>query len=152
MILKLLTVWLVEALAAALLLGGLFGALSAPDVTNFLSMLPGVWALAAGIAAVLFLHGYYLLAALAGVFFRSRKLWVYPPISATIFVIYTHIVFIRLKPDLSSSGRATEFPFLIVGACLVFACAMVGNLILSKWVRTGSSIQSVLPTDQRGLA
>lgn len=152
MIVKRLAVWLLEALAATLLLGGLFGALSSPDLTNFLSILPGVWALAAGIAAVLFLHGYYLTTAVAGVFFRGRKLWVYPLIAATLFVIHTHIVFFRLKPDLSSSGRATEVPFLFGGACLIFACAIGGNLILRKWARVGSNAHSVLPTEQRGLA
>lgn len=139
MILKRLVVWLLEAITAALLLGALFGALSSPDLSNFFSILPGVWALALGISAVLFLHGYYLTMALAGVFWRSRKLWLYPPIAATLFLVHTHIIFFRLHSDLSSLGRATELPFLVGGACIVFACALGGNWILQKWVRLGGN-------------
>ena len=139
MIVKRLVVWSLEAIIAALLLGGLFGALSSPVLSNFLSILPGVLSLAIGISAVLFLHGYYLTTALAGVAWRSRKLWLYPAIAATLFLVHTHIVFFRLNPDLSSSGRTTELPFLVVGACIVFACALGGNWVLHKWVRLGGN-------------
>ncbi len=139
LILKRLAVWLGEALVTTLLFGALFGALSSNDVGTVFSILPGVWALGLGVGAILFLHGYYLTTALAGVVWRSRKLWLYPMIAATLFVIHTHIVFFRLKPDLSSSGRAAELPFLIGGACIAFLCAFAGNVVLRKWSQTGSS-------------
>ena len=59
----------------------------------------------------------------------------YPAITATLFVIHTHIVFFRLKPDLSSSGRAAELPFLAGGVCIVLACAFAGNWLLRQWTR-----------------
>jgi hypothetical protein len=139
LIFKRLAVWLLEALAATLLFGVLFGALSSPDLDTFISLLPGVWALAFGVGVILFLHGYYLTTALAGVVWRSQKLWLYPVTAATLFVIHTHIVFFRLKPDLSSSGRAAELPFLVGGACIVFACALAGNWLLRKWSQTSSN-------------
>jgi len=139
-VLKRLLVWLIEALTAALLLGALLGALSSPDFSKFVSLLPGVWALAFGVGAILFLHGYYLTTALAGVVWRSTKLWVYPTIAAALFVIHTHIVFARLRPDISSSGRAAELPFATVGACAVFGCALIGNCFLRKWTQAGSKL------------
>ena len=145
LILKRLAVWSLEALAASLLLGSLFGALSAPDLSNFLSIVPGLWAVAFGVSAVLFLHGYYLTTALFGVVWRSQKPWRYPAIAATLFVIHTSFVFLRLKPDLSSSGRAAELPFVAGGACIVFGCATAGNWILRKWGRTNGSGPNLRP-------
>ena len=139
LIVKRLTVWLVEALVSTLLFGVLFGALSSPDVSTFVSILPGTWALAFGVGAILLLHGYYVTTALAGVVWRGQRLWLYPTIAATLFVIHTHIVFFRLKPDLSSSGQATELPFLAGGASIVFACALGGNWLLRKWSQTNSN-------------
>ncbi|HWB85159.1 MAG TPA: hypothetical protein VG675_13525 [Bryobacteraceae bacterium] len=139
LILKRLTVWLLEALVSTLLFGVLFGALSSPDLSTFASILPGAWALAFGVGAILFLHGYYVTTALAGVVWRSQKPWLYPAIAATLFVIHTHIVFFRLKPDLSPSGRTAELPFLAGGACIAFACAFGGNWLLRKWNQSSSN-------------
>lgn len=135
---KRLAVWLGEALAATLLLGGLLGALSAPNLPTFISLLPGVWALAFGVGSVLFLHGYYVTTAMFGVLWRSQRPWVYPVIAAALLVVHTHIVFIRLKPDLSSSGLAAEIPFEAGGACIVFACAFLGGRFLRRWIQPGS--------------
>ena len=54
LILKRLTVWLLEALLSTLLFGVLFGALSSPDLSTFASILPGTWALALGVGAICF--------------------------------------------------------------------------------------------------
>ena len=139
LILKRLTVWLLEALVSTLLFGVMFGALSSPDLSTFASILSGAWALAFGVGAILFLHGYYVTTALAGVVWRSQQPWLYPTIAVTLFVIHTHVVFFRLKPDLSSSGRTAELPFLVGGACIVFACAFAGNALLRKWSQTRSN-------------
>ena len=136
LIFKRLVVWLLEALSTTLSLGVLFGALSSPDLNTLISLLPGVWALAFGVGAILFLHGYYLTTALAGVVWRSQKLWLYPGITATLFVIHTHIIFFRLMPDLSSSGRAAELPFLAGGVCIVLACTLGGNWLLRVWAHS----------------
>src|ERR1700733_4493956 len=131
--LKRLVVWLLESLVGAFLLGGLLGALSVP---HFISLLRGVWAVALGVAAILFLHGYYLTTALFGVVWRSERWWLYPSIAATLFILHTHIVFFRLRSDLSSEGRASGVPFLAGGACIVLVCALVGGRV----VRTGCGL------------
>jgi hypothetical protein len=134
-ILKRLAVWLAEALAATFLLGCLFGALSSPNLATFISLLPGVWAVAFGVGSVLFLHGSYVTTAIFGVLWRGQRLWVYPVIAAALLVLHTRIVFVRLKPDLSTSGRAAEMPFEAGGACIVFACAFLGGWVLRRWIQ-----------------
>jgi hypothetical protein len=141
--LKQLIAWLLEVSAGAFLLGGLLGALSSPDFRSFITLLPGVWALAFGVSSILFIHGYYLTTALFGVVWRSQRLWVYPAIAATLFIVHTHIVFLRLKPDLSSSGRAAELPLVAGGACIVSACAYVGNWCLRKWLQVSRNRPSL---------
>ena len=136
LILKRLVVWLLEVLVEALLLGALLGALVLP---NFVTLLPGVWALGFAVGVVLFLHGYYLTRVLFGVVWRSQRKRLYPAIAATFFIIHMHIAFVRLKPDMSLLGRATELPFLAGGACIVFACAFAGNWCLRKWESGGKS-------------
>jgi hypothetical protein len=136
LILKRLIVWLLEDLAEIFLLGGLLGTLSS---ANFISILTGVWAFALGVGGILFLHGYYLTTAFFGVVWRSQRPWLYPAIAATLFVIHTHIVFFRLKPDLSFQGRAAEVPLLTGGACIVFTCTFVGGCFLRKWIKAGRS-------------
>jgi len=152
LIFKRLAVWILEAIATTVLLGVLFGALSSPDLNAFIRLLPGVWALAIGVGAILFLHGYYLTTALAGVVWRSQKLWLYPAVTATLFVIHTHVVFFRLGPDLSSSGRAAELPFLAGGVCIVLVSAFGGNWLLRNWTRSSENPQGALPTNTPGLA
>ena len=79
---------------------------------------------------VLLLHGYYLTKLLFGVVWRSQRRWTYPAIAATLFVIHMRIAFIRFKPHMTPEARASELPFLVGGACIVFACAFVGGWFL----------------------
>jgi len=130
LILKRLVVWFLESFAEACLLGGLLGALLFP---NFISVLRGVWPLALAVGILLFVHGYYLTTALFGVVWRSERLWLYPAIAATLFVIHMQIAFVRLQPDMSGGGRAMGLPFQVGGACIVFACTFVGSRLLRKW-------------------
>jgi hypothetical protein len=155
-ILKRLAVWSLEALTGAFLLGVLLGALTSPTYIlsvlrspNFLSLLPGVWALAFGVAGFLFIYGYYLTTALFGVVWRSRRPWVYPTIAATLFLAHTFFIFHGLGPDMSSQGKAMVLPFLAGGGCIVFGCALAGNWLLRKWIQPGSKC---LNTPSHGIA
>jgi hypothetical protein len=131
---KRVVVWLAEIAAEALLLGCLLGAL----VSNEIGLLYGVIGSVLAVPVVLFLHWYYLTRALA-VVVRSIRPQLYPLIAATLFVIHMHVVFVRLKPDMSSLGKAKELPFLAGGACIVFACAFGGNWLLRKWTQARSN-------------
>src|SRR5207237_6763411 len=129
---KRIVVWLMEVAAEALLLGCLLGALVASQI----GLLYGVIASVLAVPVLLFLHWYYLTRALAAAV-RSIRPKLYPLIAATLFVIHMHVVFVRLKPDMSFLGKAKELPFLAGGACVVFACAYGGNWLLRMWVRRG---------------
>jgi|SRR5271165_1009725 len=132
---KRIIVLIVELSVEAFLLGTLLGTLLLP---NFIHLITGVWALAFAVAVVLFVHGYYLTRAFFGVVWRSQTLWAYPALAAALFVAHMHFAFIRLKPDMSPMGRATELPFLAGGACVVFACAFAGNWLLRRWAQTAN--------------
>jgi hypothetical protein len=127
-------VLLVELAAEALLLGCLLGAL----VSNQIGFRYGAIGSVLAVPVVLFLHGYYLTRAFFGVIWRSQTLWAYPALAAALFVAHMHFAFVRLKPDLSPMGRATELPFLAGGACVVFACAFAGNRLLRRWTQAAN--------------
>lgn len=143
--LKRVIVLLVEVLTEALLLGCLMGAL----VSNQIGMLNGMLGAVLAVPVVLFLNGYYLTRALAGVAWMSQKPWLYPVTAAAVFVAHVHYVVARSRSDLTLFAQATELPFLIGGACIVFACALGGNWLTQKWTHASNSGPQSL---RRGIA
>jgi hypothetical protein len=125
-------VLIIELSVEAFLLGTLLGALL---LAHFIHLIAGIWALPLAVAVVLFMHGYYLTRAFFGAVWRSHTPLIYPALAATLFVAHMHFAFVRLKPDMSPMGRATELPFLAGGACVVFACAFAGNWLLRRWTQ-----------------
>lgn len=146
--LKRVVVGLIEILAEALLLGCLLGVL----VSSEIGLLYGVIGSVLAVPVVLFLHWYYLSRVLVGIAWRSRYPWLYPAMAAAAFVAHMHFAVARSKSDLTPFAQAKELPFLVGGACIVFACALGGNWLLRKWTRSGYNSQGVVPTDQPGLA
>ena len=116
-------VFLIELVAEILLLGVLMGFL----VSSQLGLIDGTIGSVLALPVVLFLHGYYLTRALALSVWNRFSPLVYPFIAVTLFLLHTHLVFLRLKPGMSQFGAGTELPFLVAGACVVFACARGGN-------------------------
>jgi hypothetical protein len=148
LIFKRLTVWSLERLIEVCLLGGLFGyvvSISAKDpslsVRNALSTF---WVYGVVVAVFLFLHGYYVTTAVFGVMWRSANAWMYPAITSALFVLHTHIIFMRLGPDSTPGGAALELPFALGGAGIVFLCALAGGRILNKWTNTRSEPNAYL--------
>jgi hypothetical protein len=140
-ILKRLTVWLVERFVEALLFGALFGYLLLP---NFRNVFPDLWRLTGIVAVVLFIHGYYVTTGLFGIVWRSRKSWVYPAIAAVLLVIHTRILFARAGSDFTPETRAMELPFAMVGACIAFGCSFVGSRVLKKWLSANATANPYL--------
>ena len=132
-----IAVWLTEVITETLLLGCLLGAL----VSREIGLMYGVIGSVLAIPVVLFLHGYYLTRALAGLV-RNVAARLYPVVAAALFVIHTHVAFLRLKPNMSGLGKAKELPFLAGGACVVLACAFAGNRLLWQWRRKGGNQRS----------
>src|SRR5262245_35826461 len=93
--LKRIIVWLIEVLVEALLLGCLLGAL----VSSETGLLYGIVGSVLAVPVVLFLNGYYLTRALAGVAWRSRSRWVYPLLAAAVFLVHVSFVVTHSKGD-----------------------------------------------------
>jgi hypothetical protein len=137
---KRLVATLLEIATEAIFWGCLLGALIANGVDPaWYGVLGSILAL----PVVLFLHGYYVTRVLAGVVLRRGNRWLYPAIVSTLFAAHTYVVFVRLKPDMSALGNAVGPPFIAGGVCVVFACAVVGDWLLRKWIQSASPTRSV---------
>ena len=130
---KQVVMWLTEIASEAILLGCFPGAL----VSRQNGVLNGVIGSVLAVPVLLFLHFYYLTRALA-VAVRIIRPSLYPLTAATLFVIHMHVVFVRLKSNMTSMGKAKELPFVAGGACIVFACAFGGNRLLRKRAEASS--------------
>lgn len=129
LILKRLAVWLLETSCEALLLGLFLIILSGTDQLGFAKDL-----LAAFVWTVVLLFwgsGYLLTTAIFGLVWRSRRLWLYPAIAAALFI--THVQFFA-----TGWTPSTKLPVQVAGACIVFACTLVGGWFLRKWLQAGS--------------
>ena len=145
-ILKRLTVWALERAIEACLLGGLFGYLvSATDqLLTLRNALSAFWVFGMAVAVFLFFCGYYVTTAFFGVIWRSSKIWIYPTIILSLFVLHTHIVFMGTARDFTPEGRAVELPFALGGAGIAFLCAFAGSRILNKWTNARSEPNAYL--------
>jgi len=72
--------------------------------------------------------GYVLTTAIAGVFFRTRTLWVYPATSALLFIFHHQLFTNGWTPPVTNQLRDQAG-----GASIVFACTCVGTWLLRKW-------------------
>ena len=122
-----------ELVGEACLLGCLLGIL----VSSQTGLVYGVVVSALAVPVVLFLHGYYITRALAGMLLRIHNTWLYPAIAAALFVAHMYFALARSNSDLTPFAQAKELPFLAGGACIVFACAFIGDRLLRKWTRRG---------------
>jgi hypothetical protein len=149
-VVKRIAVLLIEAVAEALLLGCLLGAL----VSSETGVLYGVVGSILAVPVALFLNGYYLTRALAGVAWKSRLPWLYPLLAAGIFLVHVSFVISHSRGDFTPFARATAIPFLAGGTCIVYVCALGGNWLMRKWTRrdNGPSLQrhSILPGNAGG--
>jgi hypothetical protein len=78
--------------------------------------------------------GYLITTALAGVVWRSKRLWLYPAIAAVLFLAH-------LQWTLTITGGSSHSERLVlrvVGTCIVLACTFTGNLLLRRWNSLGA--------------
>jgi hypothetical protein len=144
--LKRVTVWLLERLIEACLLGALFAYLMVRTSGGFSNgLLSEIEFSALIVFLMLFSHGYYITTAILGVLRRGKRLWAYPAITVILFVVHTHIIFLHGKPDFTQEARAMELPMIVGGAFIVFACSFVGQMALASWAGTGRSSNAYLP-------
>ena len=137
-ILKRTLVWLVERLLEAGMLGALFTVLinQNSDValrSGYGNLFADVWVFGVVVAVLLFVHGYYITTAITGVFWRSKKPWVYATTTAILFALHTHIIFLRGKPDFTREAKLMELPLVVGGLLIVFMCSFAGSEAFKRW-------------------
>jgi hypothetical protein len=108
------------------------------------NLVADVWIFGVVVAVLLFMHGYYITTAIFGVLWRSKRPWVYPAITAALFALHTHIIFLRGKPDFTREARAMEFPLVLGGVVVVLMCSFAGNEALKHWTGVGRRLDPYL--------
>ncbi len=135
-LLRRVVVTLTEVVAEAILLGCLLGGLLvALNVDHDGPLWGVVMGMIIGLPFLLFQYGYYLTRVLTGIVLRGGSRWRYPAIAATLFAIHATVLVVRWKPGMSDKGKLMRTPFIVVGACIVFICALGGNWLLRKWTQ-----------------
>jgi len=125
-VLKRMVVWFFETLFEAVLLAlaliGLFGYDQHALGRSFGIYLSGVLLLS-------LTTGYLLTTAVARAAWRVRNWWTYPALAVTLFLIHSEIFFVIS----GGSTRSEKLTMQIAGACVVFACTLVGTFAVRKW-------------------
>lgn len=128
LIAKRLAVWLLETLAAAVLLGILLFLLQGPFLgrsEHYAIVQIFAYAILT-LSIFMWGSGYLLTTAAASVALRTWRLWLYPAVAAGLFVV--HVEFF-------AGGWTIEqkLPLQILGACGVFGCNLLGNFLARRW-------------------
>ena len=138
MVVKRLTVWLLETSMGILLLGLLLIVLFGHDQHAFGRDL---LAYLGAIVAMAFSTGYLLSTAVSRAFWRGRTLWSYPTLATLLFVIHSQLFFVVSGGSTQSEKLSIQAP----GLCIVFACTLAGTFILRKWAPARSKLAEPQP-------
>jgi hypothetical protein len=129
LILKRLSVWLLETLFEAVLLWAFLliwwgpGRSGNPALLAFIVL----WALWLSVTT-----GYAATTLICRLVWKSEWLLWYPFIAALLYVIHAQIFF--MVND--AFTPAVRLHLRVAGVCVVFVCAFIGSLVLQKWEET----------------
>jgi len=128
LILKRLTIWLLETifeiLALALAMVVMFGYGQQGFRRSF--------GLAIGTLMLLsFTTGYLLTTAVARGIWRNRKLWSYSVVATVLFLI--HSLFL-LRALGANQKDPDTLSVELAGCCVAFTCTLIGSFVLRQWV------------------
>ena len=125
-ILKRLIVWFVETFFEAMLLAlaliGLFGYDRHAIGKSFAFFVSAILLLS-------FTTGYLLTTAIARGAWKGQRSWSYSAIAVGLFLVHSQIFFVVS----GGSPRLERLSIQVAGSCIVFACTILGSLILRKW-------------------
>ena len=127
LILKRLTVWFVEILFEAMLLGLALAGLFGYDQNAFGK---SVERYVSGILLLSFTTGYLVTTAIVRLAWKGQSWWSYSAIAVALFLAHSQLFFVV-------SGGSTLLERLsmqMAGACIVFACTFAGTLALRRWI------------------
>ena len=139
LVLKRLTVWLLESVCEALLLSLLFILYIrlhfGPD-QQWSHAKQLLFFFVAILFVFMFASGYLLTTAVFGVVARSQRVWLYPGIAALLYVAHLHVAFGGGHSGVSLAhwDLPQSFTLQAGGACVVFACTLIGTTLLRRWV------------------
>ena len=128
MIIKRLTIWLVETIAIVVLLGLGWWLVVDQDQARGISrdiLLAITW-----IGLFAFSTGYLLTTAISRTIWKDLRLWSYPLIAVALFFIHSQICFITF----GTLNEAQRLALQIPGSLTVFACTFAGGLGLRRWI------------------
>jgi len=140
LILKRIPVWLLETAFEAILLGVLLLLFAARYGTD--PQRDGYWrylafTTVATVEVFMWHCGYLLTTAIVGIFFRARKLWIYPAVASLLFLAH-----LQYLVGITVWDPREKLLVRVGGVCIVFACTFLGNYLLRKWSVVGSSATS----------
>jgi hypothetical protein len=137
LILKRVTVWLLEMFSEAILLSVLLTVSSIregprPFQWSFVKEL--LFAVSAITYVFMWHSGYLLTTAVLRIVWKRPRLWLYSVVAVVVFLIHLQVIFL-----IASGWTASErLPVQVGGACIVYGCTFVGSWFLRKWVQASS--------------
>jgi hypothetical protein len=122
-VLRRIATLLVELLAEALLLGCYLGVL----LLLHGALLKAFLGVLLALPVLLALHGYYFSRVLASLAWLSKAKWLYSMLASLAFIAHASFMASNFWPDVSPLAKAVAVPFIVGGACIVFACTFAGD-------------------------
>jgi intracellular septation protein A len=124
--------WFFELASEALLLGVVLALLLGHDQHAFWK---DVLIYSSGISLLFFSTGYLLTTIIVRAFWKGRRSWLYPAIATALFFIHFEIMNVGVGGAFEPSTRVRV---RVAGAIVVFACTLVGTVVLRRWTATVS--------------
>ena len=131
LILKRLSIWLVETCFEVLLLGLALLAMFGYDQGAFVKGL-GFYTSALTLLSVT--TGYLLTTVVARGAWKSHKLWSYSAVATVLFLIHSQIFFHAA----TGATKSERLSMQLAGCCIVFACTFLGSFVLRRWMPTST--------------
>jgi hypothetical protein len=127
LILKRLSIWLLETALEALLLGVALSSLLGVTQHAYVrdSAVSFVW-----ISTMFFSTGYLFTTGIARAVWQPRKVWLYSALATLLFFIHFEILSYVAGGIFDPTKRAA---IRLAGGCIVVLCTMAGGLALRRW-------------------
>jgi hypothetical protein len=128
LVVKRLTIWLLEIILETALLGVVLVNLFGCDLHAYVKCLAVnfVW-----IGTLFFSTGYLFSTGVARAIWRGRNVWIYPMIATALFFVHFEILNYAAGGAFDLAKRSV---IRVAGACIVFTCTFLGSLALQRWV------------------
>ena len=130
LILKRLSIWLLETALEALLLGVALSSLLGVTQHAYArdAAVSFIW-----IGTIFFSTGYLFTTGIARAVWQPRRTWLYSTLATLLFLIHFEILNFAAGGIFDPTRRAA---IRITGGFMVVLCTMVGSLALRKWTAT----------------